>query len=98
MRFLRRVLLVVIALLVIAWFVVPGIVESRMNKVLNSPPYRASAAAQALHNKLLVADLHADSLLWKRNLLERSTRGEVDIPRLQEGNVAIQAFTLVTTS
>ncbi|HEX2329236.1 MAG TPA: membrane dipeptidase [Candidatus Angelobacter sp.] len=98
MKFLRRVLLVVIAVLAIAWFVLPGIVENRMNKVLNPPPYHASAAAQSLHKKLLVADLHADSLLWKRNLLERSSRGEVDLPRLQEGNVAIQAFTLVTTS
>jgi len=38
MKFLRRVLLVVIAVLAIAWFVLPGIVENRMNKVLNPPP------------------------------------------------------------
>jgi hypothetical protein len=29
-------------------------------------------------------------------LLERSARGHVDIPRLIEGNVALQAFTVVT--
>ncbi|HYX54031.1 MAG TPA: hypothetical protein VE783_11320, partial [Candidatus Limnocylindrales bacterium] len=98
MKILRRVLLVLVVLVLVAWAFVPGIVERRMNKVLNPPPYHASAAAEALHKKLLVADLHADSLLWKRNLLERSSRGEVDLPRLQDGNVGIQAFTLVTTS
>jgi microsomal dipeptidase-like Zn-dependent dipeptidase len=48
--------------------------------------------------KLCVQDLHGDSLLWNRNLLTRTTRGHIDVPRLQDSNVAIQAFTLVTTS
>lgn len=98
MKFLRRLALVLLLVLLIAWFVVPGIVEGRNNKILQPSPYRASAAAEALHKKLIVADLHADSLLWKRNLLERGSRGHVDLPRLADGNVAIQAFTLVTTS
>ncbi len=67
-----------------------------MNAVINRPPYQASEKARALHQKLFVADLHADSLLWKRNLLERGARGHVDVPRLIEGNVALQAFTVVT--
>ena len=41
-------------------------------------------------------DLHADSLLWSRNLVTRSSRGHVDIPRLIEANVALQSFTVVT--
>lgn len=98
MKRLRRFLLVLLVLLVIAWFTVPAIVENRMNKVLHPGPYHASPAAGELHKTLVVADLHADSLLWKRDLLERSSRGQVDMPRLAEGNVAIQAFTLVTTS
>ncbi|HEX7286604.1 MAG TPA: dipeptidase [Candidatus Angelobacter sp.] len=98
MKFLRWLALVLLVGLVAAWFVVPGMVESRNNKVLRLSPYRASTAAEILHHKMIVADLHADSLLWKRNLLDRGTRGHVDIPRLGEGNVAIQAFTLVTTS
>jgi len=98
MKFLRSTILVLLILIVIAWFVAPGIVESRNNRLLHSPPYHPSAAAQTLHKTLIVADLHADSLLWDRNLLKRSSRGHVDLPRLQDGNVAIQAFTLVTTS
>ena len=98
MKRLRESILLLLLILGIAFFVVPGIVESRMNKVLNPPPYKASAAAEALHKNLIVADLHADSLLWKRDLLEHGSRGHVDVPRLAQGNVAIQAFTLVTTS
>jgi membrane dipeptidase len=98
MKRLRQSVLLLLVILGIAFFVVPGIVESRMNKVLNPPPYKASAAAEALHKNLIVADLHADSLLWKRDLLEHGSRGQVDVPRLALGNVAIQAFTLVTTS
>ncbi|HEU4415199.1 MAG TPA: dipeptidase [Candidatus Angelobacter sp.] len=98
MKRLRLALLIIAALLVVAFFVIPGIVERRMNKVLRPPPYQASAAAEELHKKLIVADLHADSLLWGRNLLKQSSRGHVDLPRLQLGNVGIQAFTIVSTS
>jgi microsomal dipeptidase-like Zn-dependent dipeptidase len=55
-----------------------------------------SEQARALHQKLFVADLHADSLLWGRDLLARGGRGHVDIPRLIEGNVALQSFTVVS--
>lgn len=98
MKMLRWGLLVLVVLLVAARMIVPGMVENRMNKVLHAPPYKASPAAEALHRQLLVADLHADSLLWDRNLLDRSTRGHVDIPRLAEANMGLQAFTIVTTS
>ena len=98
MKRLRLVLLILLFIVAVAHFIVPAIVENRMNKVLKPPPYQASAEAEALHKRMIVADLHADSLLWDRNLLERGKRGHVDIPRLAEGNVAIQAFTLVTTS
>lgn len=98
MKRLRLLLLMVVAALLGIFSLVPSIVESRMNKVLKQPPYQASATAEDLHKKLIVADLHADSLLWNRNLLRQSSRGHVDLPRLQQGNVAIQAFTLVTTS
>ncbi|MCA1592954.1 MAG: membrane dipeptidase [Acidobacteria bacterium] len=63
---------------------------------LAGAPYEASAQARSLHAKLLVADMHADSLLWDRDLLVRGTRGHVDVPRLVEGNVALQIFTVVT--
>lgn len=91
-------LLLVLIVLSLVWLALPGIVERRFNKTLHDGPYQVSAQAQELHRKLIVADLHADSLLWGRNLLHRSSTGNVDVPRLAEGNVAIQAFTVVTTS
>jgi membrane dipeptidase len=82
----------------VVFFVVPAQVEKRMNRTLMPPPYAVSDRARALHAKLTVVDLHADSLLWDRDLLERGTRGHVDVPRLIEGHVALQAFTIVTKS
>jgi microsomal dipeptidase-like Zn-dependent dipeptidase len=76
--------------------VVPAQVDRALNTVAARPPYHASERARALHAALLVMDLHADTLLWGRDLLERSRRGHLDVPRLIEGNVAIQAFTVVT--
>ena len=69
-----------------------------MNRVILAPPYAASPQAAALHASITVADLHADSLLWGRDLTQRADRGHVDIPRLIEGNVALQVFSVVTKS
>jgi microsomal dipeptidase-like Zn-dependent dipeptidase len=75
----------------------PQIIEMQQNRILQAPPYQASAQAGALQRTLLVVDLHADSLLWGRNLLDRGTRGTVDLPRLLEANSGIQGFTLVSS-
>ncbi|HEX8474213.1 MAG TPA: dipeptidase [Pyrinomonadaceae bacterium] len=80
------------------FFILPPFVESRFNAVLHPPPYVASEQARNLHRRILIADLHADSLLWNRDLLARGSCGHVDVPRLVEGNVALQAFTVVTKS
>jgi membrane dipeptidase len=66
--------------------------ERRLNPVHRPPPYPASDAALALHASLRIADLHADSLLWGRDLLDRGDRGHVDVPRLIEGNIALQVL------
>ena len=76
----------------------PGHIEAGRNAVTPHEPYPVSPEARALHETLTIGDLHADSLLWNRNLLTRGTRGQVDFPRLQEGNVAVQVFTAVTKS
>ena len=75
-----------------------GRTEARLCTTGNRPPYHASDRALALHASLWIADLHADSLLWGRDLLERATRGQVDVPRLREGNVALQVLAATTKS
>src|SRR5215813_11443482 len=87
---------ILLAALVIFFFFLPGYVGRRMNATIGEPPYAASERAKALHKNLIVADLHADALMWDRDLLKRGDWGHVDLPRLIEGNVAIQAFTVVT--
>ena len=72
--------------------------ERRLNATTFVPPYAASERARVLHERLLVADLHADSLLWGRDLLVRGDRGHVDVPRLVDGNVALQVFAASTKS
>lgn len=76
----------------------PGIVERGRNPVADHAPWPVSPAAAAMHERLIIGDLHADSLLWDRDLTGRATRGQVDLPRLIEGNSALQVFTTVTKS
>ncbi len=56
-----------------------------------------SPTAAGVHRSSFVVDLHADSLLWGRDLSRRSTVGHVDLPRLREGNVGLEIFTIVTS-
>jgi membrane dipeptidase len=80
------------------FFFAPAYVERLQNPVTEHDPWPVSPAAQAMHERLIIGDWHADSLLWDRDLTERATQGQVDLPRLIEGNVAIQVFTTVTKS
>ncbi len=68
--------------------------EARMCPLLPGPASPVSDRARALHAGLRVADLHADSLLFGRDLLRRGDRGHVDVPRLIEGRVALQVFSM----
>ncbi|WP_374666735.1 dipeptidase [Ramlibacter sp.] len=80
------------------FFVVPREVDRRMNGVAMPPGYEATPAARTLHGRLFVADLHDDALLWSRDLLRRHDYGHTDLPRLQDGRVALQVFSTVTKS
>ena len=95
---LGLVLFVVAACALTFFLVLPASVERRLNPIHSPAAGAVSQRARDLHARLLIADLHADSLLWGRDLLERGARGHVDVPRLIEGNVALQAFTVVTKS
>lgn len=68
--------------------------DSRRNTMYDAH-YRVTSTAGELHKQLFVADLHADSLLWDRDLHEKSERGHVDLPRLREGRVGLQVFSIV---
>lgn len=76
--------------------VLPARLDADMNVVTPHAPYDISADAQRLHDDLAVADLHSDMLLWMRDPAQRHDRGHTDLPRLREGNVALQVFASVT--
>lgn len=101
MKKILKYLLVIVCVLLVAFIVsfftfIPRMVADSMNVVINKPPYQVSEKANQLHEKLFVVDMHADSLLWKRDLTQKDSIGQVDFPRMFEGNVALQAFTVVT--
>lgn len=70
--------------------------EDMFNKTTPKGLLTVSEPVQQLHRTLMIADLHADPLLWARDLRVRSQTGHLDIPRLLEGNVGLQVFSAVT--
>ncbi len=96
MRSLILVLGSLAALLGVAFGVIPSQLDRGMNSVAHWGPYSTSERARALHQKLFIADLHDDALLWSRNILQRYHYGQSDLPRLREGRVALQVFATVT--
>lgn len=74
----------------------PGYVESSMNRIDGKPLPKVSERAISLHKTLTIVDLHSDTLMWKRDMMDRADRGHMDLPRLSEGNVALQVFSSVT--
>ncbi|MBO9697086.1 MAG: dipeptidase [Sphingopyxis sp.] len=97
-RWLTGILLVV-AVAALAFFTLaPGMLERGMNKLDGKPLPAVSERAKALHRTLTIVDLHSDTLLWKRNILDRADRGHMDLPRLEDGNVALQVLASTTKS
>lgn len=86
---------IVSALSLFAWLG-PAQIDAKMNPVTKHKTWPVSKAAQALHQSLLIGDWHSDSLLWNRDFLEAHDYGHVDLPRLQQANVAFQVLTAVT--
>jgi microsomal dipeptidase-like Zn-dependent dipeptidase len=82
--------------IVLVFMLVPQRVDRSFNQLSAAVAVAVSTETAQLHQSLFVADLHADALLWKRDLLERHDYGLVDLPRLQAGNMALQVFSVVT--
>jgi len=95
--FLILFILVIIVVAVILFFA-PAIVDNSRNAVVEHEPYAVSAKAKKLHQSLVIGDWHADSLLWNRDLSKSNKIGQLDIPRMQRGNVGLQVMTVVTKS
>ena len=99
---IRRVLFFFIFLMAIALavgsYLVAKQVDQGTNQIVPHDPYQVSEEAKALHASLRIVDLHSDTLLWKRDPLNRHAYGHMDLPRLKEGNVKLQVFSATTKS
>ena len=97
---MRRWLIGLLALLLVAaaafFLFAPGMIERGTNKIDGKPLLQVDEHAKALHKTLTIVDLHSDSLLWSRDFLKRADRGHMDLPRLAEGNVALQILSSTT--
>lgn len=89
-----RAFLLVLVLILVVLFVAPSLVDRFANRLEQARPPPAPAWAKELMRGSV--DLHADPLLWGRNLLKRSSRGHVDLPRLQSAGAGLQVFSVVT--
>ncbi len=94
-RFLAGFAILLIGTVIAFFAFAPGIIEGSMN-TLSGHNVVVSAEARALHQRLTIADLHSDTLMWARDPLVRSDRGHVDLPRLEAGNVALQVLSSVS--
>ena len=99
---MRRWLIGILVVLLVgtgAFFTLaPAMIENGLNKIDGKPLPTVSERARALHKTLTIVDLHSDSLLWSRNILDRADRGHMDLPRLEEGHVALQILASTTKS
>ncbi len=73
---------------------VPGYFDKTANVVTTS--IRASDRMTWYDSIPFVADLHCDMLLWDRDFFEEHDYGHVDLPRMQQANMALQVFTIVS--
>jgi len=96
---MRRASVVLLGLALFLFAVARPLVRAT-DRILNSTfpaPHRpVSEPATTLHGGLWIADLHTDALLWDRSLLSRSGRGHVDVPRLLEGGIRFEVFSVTT--
>ncbi|MGL1934204.1 MAG: dipeptidase, partial [Fibrobacterales bacterium] len=91
--------LILLPLVVVLLYVGVGgskIIEGNVNLVIRKPPYLFSDSTKVLIQKLFIADLHNDILMFSRDILKRSEVGHTDIPRLLESNVSLQTFSAAT--
>lgn len=95
-QFLNIFVVIVVLAVLIFFGPAPAIIDHSNNKLSPHQPYLFSDKASELHATLDVADLHADSLLWRRDPAKRNGYGLVDLPRLIDGNSAMQVFDIVT--
>ncbi len=88
------IILSVMGVVAISFFLfAPTYLDQSKNKVSIAGPHSKNAWSDSIP---FIADLHCDELLWGRDLLKQIDYGHVDVPRMQQANMAFQVFTIVS--
>lgn len=94
MKKVLTVIAIVLVLAATAFFgIVPSYIDKLQNQVVTNGPFVKNQWYDSIP---FIADLHCDELLWDRNLLKQIDYGHVDLPRMQQANIALQVFTVVS--
>ena len=87
--------LIVFGFCVLRFYVLPD--YDKAHNAIAEATYKDSGnKAISFHQSAFVVDLHADSLLWGRDLRQLQNRGHIDLPRLIKGGVDLQVFSVVS--
>jgi len=94
----KKILIILTVIIVIAAVVfftwVPRYFDKRSNVVTTK--INASERMSWYDSIPFIADLHCDMLLWDRDFFEEHDYGHVDLPRMQQANIALQIFSIVS--
>lgn len=94
MKKFLKILLIIIAFALLGFFL---FVPTYLDKSSNQVTITGAATKNGWYDSIpFIADLHCDELLWDRNLLKKIDYGHVDVPRMQQANMAFQVFTIVS--
>jgi membrane dipeptidase len=88
--------IVVCVVLLLAFTVLTRLIDAGLNGIHGPEISKPSAQALSLVKHSFIADMHCDALICDRDLLKKNGRGHVDIPRLIEGSVALETFSIVS--
>jgi microsomal dipeptidase-like Zn-dependent dipeptidase len=92
-KFFKILLFILIIALAGFFLFVPRYLDQTSNKVTQT----GTPVKNDWYDSIpFIADLHCDELLWDRNLLKKINYGHVDVPRMQQANMAFQVFTIVS--
>ncbi len=94
---MKKLLIGLLSLVIIAAVIFFGFVANYFDKKMNLVVAKASLTPVPSYEAVpFVADLHCDMLLWNRNFFGLHKHGHVDLPRMQQANMALQVFTIVS--
>jgi membrane dipeptidase len=95
---LKKVILILIVIVTVAAVIFFGYVPRYfdMNANVVSTKITAGNRMPGYDAIPFIADLHCDMLLWDRDFFREHDYGHVDLPRMLQGNMAMQVFSIVS--